>query len=81
MQCSRHQLPECRRGREVSRSRQPYFHMGTQSSPGLLFSIQWNMGITGIWIAFIIDEWIRGLLMVIRWRQGKWRDIRLAVLG
>ena len=57
------------------------FTWGLSLPLAYLFSIQWNMGITGIWIAFIIDEWIRGLLMIIRWRQGKWRDIRLAVLG
>lgn len=34
--------------------------------------ITMDMGLFGIWIAFIADEWIRGLLMLWRWRSRIW---------
>ncbi|MCA1031010.1 MATE family efflux transporter [Bacillus timonensis] len=35
-------------------------------------SIQFGLGLVGIWIAFIIDEWFRGLVMLWRWRTRAW---------
>lgn len=32
-----------------------------------------GFGLLGIWIAYIIDESIRGVLMLARWRSGKWQ--------
>ncbi|NHN31793.1 MATE family efflux transporter [Paenibacillus agricola] len=29
-------------------------------------------GLVGIWIAFIIDEWLRGIVLFIRWRSRAW---------
>ncbi|WP_035179223.1 MATE family efflux transporter [Alkalihalobacterium bogoriense] len=40
-----------------------------------LLGIHLGYGLIGIWIAFIIDEWLRGILMLWRWRQGKWREM------
>lgn len=40
-----------------------------------LFGIHFGFGLAGIWIGFIADEWLRGLLMLWRWRQGKWREM------
>ncbi|SFE06135.1 hypothetical protein SAMN05428981_103295 [Bacillus sp. OV194] len=34
--------------------------------------IAMEMGLLGIWIAFIVDEWLRGLLMLWRWRSRIW---------
>ncbi len=34
--------------------------------------IHWQMGLLGIWIAFAVDEWLRGILMLIRWRSRAW---------
>ncbi|KIY23252.1 MATE family efflux transporter [Mesobacillus subterraneus] len=31
-----------------------------------------EMGLVGIWIAFIADEWLRGLLMLWRWKSRLW---------
>ena len=31
-----------------------------------------GLGLPGVWIAYIADEWIRGLLMWRRWAQHKW---------
>ena len=33
---------------------------------------QMGLGITGIWIAYAADEWIRGLIMWWRWRHLHW---------
>nr|WP_209124764.1 MATE family efflux transporter [Alkalihalobacillus sp. BA299] len=37
--------------------------------------IYFGMGLIGIWIAFILDEWLRGLLMLWRWRGRKWQQM------
>lgn len=42
-----------------------------------ILGIHFELGLIGIWIAFIVDEWLRGLLMLWRWRQGKWRQMAL----
>ncbi|WP_099159284.1 MATE family efflux transporter [Virgibacillus ndiopensis] len=36
------------------------------------FGIHLNLGLTGIWIAFIADEWLRGILMLRRWKGKQW---------
>ena len=37
--------------------------------------IYFGLGLVGIWIAFILDEWFRGLLMLWRWRGRKWQSM------
>ncbi|TVY11073.1 MATE family efflux transporter [Paenibacillus cremeus] len=34
--------------------------------------IRMDMGLLGVWIAFTADEWIRGLLMLFRWKSRAW---------
>lgn len=34
--------------------------------------IHMGFGLSGIWMAFIIDEWFRGIIMYIRWRSRVW---------
>ncbi len=34
--------------------------------------ITMGFGLSGIWIAFIVDEWFRGIIMYIRWRSRVW---------
>ncbi|WP_166244048.1 MATE family efflux transporter [Paenibacillus turpanensis] len=41
----------------------------------LAIGLEW--GIYGVWIAFVADEWIRGIFMLARWKSGKWRRIEL----
>ena len=31
-----------------------------------------GLGLIGVWIALILDEWLRGLYMLQRWRGGRW---------
>jgi putative MATE family efflux protein len=37
-----------------------------------LLGIHWGFGLIGIWIAFIADEWLRGLILFRRWRSRAW---------
>ena len=34
--------------------------------------IHQHMGLPGVWIAFTVDEWLRGLIMLARWKSGVW---------
>ena len=38
-----------------------------------LLGIVWHMELYGVWIAFAMDEMTRGLILLHRWRSGKWR--------
>ena len=31
-------------------------------------------GLVGMWVGFALDENIRGVVLLRRWRSGKWRD-------
>lgn len=44
-----------------------------------LLTIHFNMGLIGIWIAFIVDEWLRGILMLWRWRSRVW--VNMSFIG
>lgn len=34
--------------------------------------VLWGLGLVGIWISFIADEWMRGILIFKRWKSRKW---------
>ncbi|MDD9265623.1 MATE family efflux transporter [Paenibacillus sp. GCM10023248] len=36
--------------------------------------IHMEMGLLGVWIAFAVDEWLRGLIMYLRWRSRVWES-------
>lgn len=38
-----------------------------------LLAVVLGMGIYGLWIAIIGDELFRGILMILRWKSGKWK--------
>jgi Na+-driven multidrug efflux pump len=42
-----------------------------------LLGIHYEFGLIGIWIAFVADEWVRGLFMLWRWRSRVWQRINL----
>ena len=44
-----------------------------------ILAVKCGMGLYGLWIAFAADECFRGVLMVYRWKSGKWRNKGLAV--
>ena len=37
-----------------------------------LLGIHWGYGLLGMWVSFMLDENIRGLIFVFRWRSLKW---------
>jgi len=39
-----------------------------------LLGIHYGMGLIGVFIAFILDEWLRGLCMLWRWRRRGWQN-------
>lgn len=43
----------------------------------IYFINQWNMGLEGAWLAFIIDQALRSALVLIRYNSGKWRTIKI----
>ncbi|WP_252246993.1 MATE family efflux transporter [Clostridium sp. ZBS4] len=42
-----------------------------------IFGIVLGLGLSGIWIAMMCDECLRGLIFYIRWRRGTWRSKRI----
>lgn len=40
-----------------------------------LLGVVFGLGLIGVWIAFIVDEWLRGLLMLRRWKSKKWKKM------
>ncbi|MBT2659917.1 MATE family efflux transporter [Bacillus sp. ISL-45] len=45
---------------------------GVSVTLSYFLGIYLEMGLVGIWIAFIADEWLRGLLMLWRWKSRVW---------
>ena len=43
-----------------------------------ILGIHFDLGLIGIWIAFICDEWLRGIMMLYRWRSRAWMTKRFA---
>ncbi len=37
-----------------------------------ILGIHLGYGLLGIWIAFIVDEWVRGLILCLRWKSKAW---------
>jgi len=37
-----------------------------------LLGTWFGFGLIGVWVALILDEWLRGLFMLQRWRRGRW---------
>ncbi len=44
-----------------------------------LFGITMGWGLIGIYLAFVIDEWLRGLLMLMRWRSRVWQKQSMSI--
>lgn len=42
-----------------------------------ILAVVLGMGIYGLWIALAADECIRGILMIWRWKSGKWKTKRV----
>ena len=42
-----------------------------------LLGIQLHFGLYGIFAAFVVDEWLRGMVLFFRWRSRKWEGKRI----
>ena len=40
--------------------------------PCCLLLLNLCIGLVGVWIAMMTDEWLRGLLMYRRWKKRRW---------
>lgn len=47
---------------------------GVSTLGAYVFGISLGWGLAGIWFAMLLDECFRGVLMIFRWKSGKWRD-------
>lgn len=45
------------------------------------FAVYLNLGLIGIWISLIADEWIRGMFMLRRWKQRQWATMSYVQRG
>ncbi len=52
--------------------------IGTASLVAVWIPLSWllglrlGLGLPGFWIAMTVDEWLRGLLLYLRWRRRRW---------
>ena len=44
---------------------------------GILMGSVFNMGVIGVWIAMFIDWFVRSIFFVIRYRKGKWTQVKI----
>ena len=42
-----------------------------------IVGIYLGYGLTGVWIVFIVDEWIKAAILYNRWTNESWRDIQI----
>ncbi len=45
---------------------------GVSVTISYILGIHFGLGLIGIWISFIADEWLRGIIMLYRWRSKVW---------
>ncbi len=45
---------------------------------GFFLGVVCDLGLVGLWIGMALDEDIRAIIFIIRWKRGKWKNIRLA---
>ncbi|WP_169783981.1 MATE family efflux transporter [Campylobacter curvus] len=53
------------------------FMWGLSLPLGYFLGIHLGYGIVGVWVGFVADEWLRGLVNTWRWRSRKWQEKRL----
>ena len=49
---------------------------GVSVALSYLLGIVFGLGLIGVWISFIADEWLRGLIMLRRWKSRKWMKMQ-----
>ena len=49
------------------------FMWGIAVGLGYFFAVHLDLGLVGFWIGMALDEWLRGLVMLLRWKSGIWK--------
>jgi MATE family, multidrug efflux pump len=42
-----------------------------------LIGVYFGYGLVGVWIVFILDEWLRAFFMYVRWNNESWQSIQI----
>ncbi|MBI4675516.1 MAG: MATE family efflux transporter [Chloroflexi bacterium] len=50
---------------------------GLRVGLGYVFGIAFGLGLTGIWLGWCADFFVRALLIALRFRRGKWKTLRV----
>lgn len=50
------------------------FMWGVSLPLGYWLGIKLGFGIVGVWLGFVADEWLRGLVNTWRWKSRKWQE-------
>ncbi|WP_335870040.1 MATE family efflux transporter [Bacillus sp. 2205SS5-2] len=45
---------------------------GVSVTLSYILGIYFGLGLVGVWMSFIVDEWLRGLIMLRRWKSKVW---------
>jgi len=48
---------------------------------GFIFGIVFGWGLVGLMVAALLDEWVRGIIMLFRWRSRKWQSMGVVTEG
>ncbi|MBO5200101.1 MAG: hypothetical protein J6B93_02355 [Clostridia bacterium] len=44
---------------------------------GYILCVGCNMGIIGLWIGFLCNEWCKVVVYLVRWRSGRWQNTKI----
>lgn len=50
---------------------------GIRLGIGYVLAMPLNFGLKGIWYAYALDLTVRGVILLIRFRQGQWKNIQI----
>lgn len=42
-----------------------------------ILGMKLNMGLVGVWLAYALDITVRGIILMLRFMQGKWKEIKI----
>ncbi|WP_195892660.1 hypothetical protein [Desnuesiella massiliensis] len=53
------------------------FEWGIRVVFGYLFAIVFRFGLVGIWLAYSLDIVVRGIILLLRFLNGKWKYVKI----
>jgi len=42
-----------------------------------ILGIKLNLGLVGVWLSYALDVTVRGIILMIRFMKGKWKEIEI----